>query len=121
MVKFQEEWKEVLPEDNFRKYNLNLYKIFFRRRGGRGGYRGNVRSYNRHSTGGRGRRRSRERASYKRRRSPSYDKYRKNYKDLSTSPETDKEFTLPKEMEKKRKVNLKVFSFINFKGMEKKI
>ena len=41
---------------------------------------------------------------YRRRRSPSYDKYRKNYKELSTSPESDKNFTLPKEIEKKRKV-----------------
>ena len=40
----------------------------------------------------------------KRHRSPSFDKYRKTYKELSTSPETDQDFTLTKEIEKKRKV-----------------
>ena len=59
----------------------------------------------------------------RRRRSPSYDKYRKNYKELSTSPESDKNFALPKEIEKKRKVPTLTTTpaLIIYLGMEKKI
>ena len=55
------------------------------------------------SRGFQGRERSRERQVYKRRRSPSFHTYKIDYKELSTSPESDKNFTLPKEIEKKRK------------------